>query len=351
MSRIAILRIVFCTGFIFVLSSCSPPPRSLSTQLLELSDTPPLGPVLSGVVLPVEEDSQGAWKLIGHISFSGPEPIFNRAAFWDEEIAFSIGRKRGVYLSNNGGVSWRRALVGYATCGFGIEIVNPKIIWSCAKGQNGGMDGGGWNISVRVSVDGGITWRDTTRIPTNYTHASARCWDLSFLDDQIGWVSSFGQISATKDGGQTWTDIPSPTKGVIVSIYVANIKDVYVLDDTGGLYYSRDWGQTWTHLSIGLKKGIKIAGWDEGFGAGTGVLAFKDRLNGTVIINLMDINTGQLTEMIALHTVDGGQSWSIEKVPKSYGTLYLKHDGSLLTIVPFAKEFETGEILVRKFQE
>ena len=110
-------------------------------------------------------------------------------------------------------------------------------------------------------------------------------------------------------------------------------------------------GSNWTHLSIGLKKGIKIAGWDEGFGAGTGVLAFKDRLNGTVIINLMDINTGQLTEMIALHTVDGGQSWSIEKVPKSYGTLYLKHDGSLLTIVPFAKEFETGEILVRKFQE
>ena len=335
-----------------MLIACSPLLESPATPVPELTDlSPSLGPAAEGTALHIDEQDPGSWKLIRHIHFDGPEPVFNRAAYWDDSHFYTVGRKRGIYQSVDGGITWRWAVEGYGTCGFGIEVVSPTILWSCAKGQNGGLDGGGWNISVRVSTDGGVTWRDTTRIPTEYTHASARCWDLSFLDDQTGWVSSFEQIFATQDGGQTWTGITSPTGGVIVSIYVLTKTDVFLLDDIGGLYFSQDWGESWSYHSLDLAEGLKVAGWDEGFGSGTGVLAFKDRLNGVVVVNLMDSKTGQIIEMVAMRTADGGQTWNAEKILEPYGTLYLKHDGSLLTLVPFGIEFEINEILVRQFQE
>ena len=237
MKRIVPLRNVFFIGFFFLVNACNLPFPPSPTSLPDYQETlPALGPKIKATHLPVQEEYSGPWKLVRHVRFGSAEPVYNRAAFWDDSLAFSVGRKKGVYLSLDGGTIWQQALVGYDTCGFGIEIVSPEIIWSCAKGQNGGMDGDGWNFSVRVSLDGGVTWRDTTRIPTEYNHASARCWDLSFINDQIGWVSSFGQISATQDGGKTWSDIEPPTSNIIVSNFVLNNTDVFLLDDEGGLY-------------------------------------------------------------------------------------------------------------------
>ena len=65
----------------------------------------------------------------------------------------------------------------------------------------------------------------------------------------------------------------------------------------------------------------------------------------------MEESTGQLTEMIAMRTWDGGLTWHIEEIPEPNGTLFLKRDGSLLTIVPFGIEFEIRDILVRQYQE
>ena len=56
---------------------------------------------------------------------------------------------------------------------------------------------------------------------------------------------------------------------------------------------------------------------------------FTDDENGVAILVLAG---GGKSNLLALHTSDGGQTWEHHDVPTELGAIYLSHDGAYLTV-------------------
>jgi len=58
-------------------------------------------------------------------------------------------------------------------------------------------------------------------------------------------------------------------------------------------------------------------------------MRFQDSDNGIIVLALAGRGD---TQFLALHTDDGGQSWSQYDLPLNLGPIYLSHDGRFLTV-------------------
>jgi photosystem II stability/assembly factor-like uncharacterized protein len=63
--------------------------------------------------------------------------------------------------------------------------------------MNGFAVGGPVNTSYYMTTDGGENWQMDTTFKVGG-------FDVGFLDNKNGWISSWGQIQKTTDGGKTW---------------------------------------------------------------------------------------------------------------------------------------------------
>jgi len=64
-------------------------------------------------------------------------------------------------------------------------------------------------------------------------------------------------------------------------------------------------------------------------------MRFFDADHGLVVVSLVG---GGSSEVLALRTTDGGQTWEEESVPTPIGTFYLTRDGTVLTMTGTTKE-------------
>ncbi|MEO0539325.1 MAG: hypothetical protein AAFZ80_00505 [Cyanobacteria bacterium P01_A01_bin.105] len=78
-----------------------------------------------------------------------------------------------------------------------------------------------------------------------------------FEQDGTAFVSGFNGLFKTTDGGQTWVEIPSFSKGLVIGLDVspnfANDRTLAVVNYMGEAYRSTDGGETWTALSTGFE--------------------------------------------------------------------------------------------------
>jgi photosystem II stability/assembly factor-like uncharacterized protein len=156
------------------------------------------------------------------------------------------------------------------------------------------------------------------------------------MDDKTGWIATPLQLGVTKDGGITWKELTLP-EGIkdIAAIALRTVTDGYLLDTEGTLFITQDAGETWSSRSLGLYEGEEL---DPNSYTPMAAMRFLDTDWGLVALSLTE--KGKLKALV-MRTVDGGLTWKRESVPVKYGTLYLAHDGSTLTVVDFvnAKQF------------
>jgi photosystem II stability/assembly factor-like uncharacterized protein len=116
--------------------------------------------------------------------------------------------------------------------------------------------------------------------------------DIDFYDDQQALaVGDYGYIAVTYDGGQTWTDVSSPTTNALGEITWLNANEV-ILKSKNLLLYSSDKGQTW---SVRFQTSYQIIRID-----------FVNNLVGFALFKDWS------TELIyRAKTIDGGQHWDI----------------------------------------
>ncbi len=116
--------------------------------------------------------------------------------------------------------------------------------------------------------------------------------DIDFYDDQQALaVGDYGYIAATYDGGQTWTDVGSPTASSLGEITWLNANEVMV-KSSNLLLYSPDKGQTWSVRFQTTYQIKKIDFVDNMFG----FALFKD---------------GSTEQTYRAKTIDGGQHWEV----------------------------------------
>jgi photosystem II stability/assembly factor-like uncharacterized protein len=82
---------------------------------------------------------------------------------------------------------------------------------------------------------------------------SGRGWvqGLARAPDGALWAVLYrATVLRSTDGGDTWTDLPSPAKCWLTDIAVAPDGAVLIGDEKGALHETRDLGQSWTHTLL-----------------------------------------------------------------------------------------------------
>ena len=228
----------------------------------------------------------------------------------DEKVCWFGTGKGMIGRTVNGGKSWSLIRVeGAEEVEFrDVEAFDAKRCIAMSVGE-------GTSSRIYRTVDGGENWDLVFQ-----NNAPRGFFDgVAFWDEENGILAGDpvdGQlvILRTSDGGASWTRVdsaPGMEEGehafAASGTHLAVAKSGHVWVGSGGrvarVFYSRDFGKSWTTLDTPM-----IAGEDS-----TGVfsLAFKDSQNGFAVGG--DYTKEAEGVRNALRTSDGGKSWKVLK--------------------------------------
>lgn len=251
------------------------------------------------------------WQVIG--VYDEHQSIMT-AGFLDEQHVATGGVVGRMAYSSDGTKTWLQT-DAQADCRYGIEIVSPKIIWTCGGATN-----------VRRSVDGGKTWQILAAFGDPRTITNP-CHSMSFLDENIGWLANSNLFGTTVDGGVSWKMQPLPkTANKIATIDTYLQGEGYLLDQSGVLFFTQDDGQHWKEADRLKLDDLKMSFSVYQLAA----MRFTDVNHGLIVVSPADYGKGAV---MAFHTSNGGQTWTSETVPVAAGPVYLAREGNLLTVI------------------
>jgi photosystem II stability/assembly factor-like uncharacterized protein len=144
-----------------------------------------------------------------------------------------------VAYSDDLGATWTTVTIGGAAAGHGptlggcLYVVDAEEIWLASaagyiyKSEDGGES---WTAKEQAGITAG-----------DYAH-------IHFFDSDTGVaVAASGVVALTEDGGDTWV-AGTPVTGTpdLLSCWMSEEETIWVGDDDGDLWYSHDFGTTWT---------------------------------------------------------------------------------------------------------
>lgn len=175
--------------------------------------------------------------------------------------------KAGVYVSADGGRSWKKSGAGLPT--FSRKPLNLEALAFAPDGTLvGGLEHFGTreDVALNRSTDGGMTWTQVGQEVTRV--AKSKSSNAQMLSVKITSLASnarghlfagaegFYGLFRSIDGGQTWKHVgPVPTHHYtganpqVLGIAFAPDGLVYIATRTDGIWRSADNGETWQKLS------------------------------------------------------------------------------------------------------
>lgn len=182
----------------------------------------------------------------------------------------------GLWKTTNAGTTWTPIFDDYGSYSLGCVTVDPRdsdVVW-LGTGENQASRSASFGDGVYMSTDGGQTWR-RVGLPDSEHVAKIlidpRDSDTVLVASQGPLWSAGGDrgLFKTTDGGETWTPILEISKDTGVTDVVADPRDfdrlyaasyqrrrnVGLLVGGGpeaGVFKSEDGGETWKELTVGL---------------------------------------------------------------------------------------------------
>ncbi|MGI8656313.1 MAG: hypothetical protein ACR2LC_13990 [Pyrinomonadaceae bacterium] len=204
---------------------------------------------------------------IGAIALAPSNPNIVWVGTGEANIRNDISTGRGVYMSPDGGNTWR--FMGLKDAGQISTIIvdpkNPNIVFVGAIGRVWGQN---QERGVFRTTDGGKTWAKTLYVnettgvsslvidPTNPLILYAGMWQVQRFPWKLESGGTSGGIYRSIDGGGTWkklTDgLPEGAVGRIgLAVAPSNPRHVYALVEAkkGVLWDSTDYGDHWREVS------------------------------------------------------------------------------------------------------
>ena len=250
-----------------------------------------------------------------------------------------VGQRGHILVSGDGGKSWEQSRVPTRALLTAVHMHDERTGWAV-----------GHDAVILRTDDSGDTWRLLHRAPEE----ERPLLDVWFRDKQSGFaVGAYGYFLATGDGGETWAPRAiSQDDFHLNEIVPAGAERLYIAAEAGVAYRSEDGGNTWSELPspytgswygalvldeerlllLGLRGHLFRSedggeNWTQVATGTTATLTDAVRLpNGTVLI------TG--LEGILLTSRDGGLSVTATRLPSRQGitsALALADGGVLLT--------------------
>jgi photosystem II stability/assembly factor-like uncharacterized protein len=205
---------------------------------------------------------------VGALAVAPSDPNVVYAGMGESFIRGNMATGDGVYKSTDGGKTWENVGLKntHVISNIVIDPKNPDIVYAAALGH---VFANNKERGIYRSEDGGITWKkvlyvndqtgavDIALDPNNPRVIYAAFWQAY----RKPWMMSSGGAGSglykSTDGGNTWTNLsknPGMPKGVMgkigVSVSGANSDRVYAIIEAkhGGVFRSDDAGKTWHRL-------------------------------------------------------------------------------------------------------
>lgn len=251
-------------------------------------------------------DGGFTWAAGGADPFAVSQPIKSIVNFpfgqtgtgrrWIAAMGAPAGAQGMIAYSDSAGAAWTQVNIGGAaaghgaTYGGGLFALDQTHIWlASAAGY------------IYKSIDGGVTW---TAYETGVITAGSYT-QVHFFDENYGAaVAAAGVVAITRDGGLHWTAATAITGAPgLNTVQVIDSNHIWVGTATGGLWYSNDFGTTWTQRT----------GWT---GSGVGQVRSLSFLN--PYVGFMLSNNASPVATI-LRTINGGYTWEAITTPTNSG--------------------------------
>lgn len=269
-------------------------------------------PAISKTIAPTLTQPPGIWQMVGVYN---TEYSIMTAGFLDEQHVATGGVGGRMAYSSDGANAWLQTDAA-ADCRYGIEIVSPKVIWTCGGATN-----------VRKSVDGGKTWQVLAAFGNPRTITNP-CHSMSFLDENTGWLANSNLFGTTTDGGASWQMQALPAAAnQVATIDMYQPGKGYLLDQNGVLFFTKDNGIHWREASRLNMDGLKMSNSVYQLAA----MRFSDADHGLIVISSGD--SGKKEPVVAFRTSDDGQHWVSEPISVPAGPVYLSRVGEFLTVI------------------
>lgn len=183
------------------------------------------------------KDAGTTWKK----TFSNNKYCINDIFFLNDSIGFACGDSLTFYKTHNGGDTWNQSVFPNFPWFQYMIPLNSMYFFSEEKGFIAGGEYYGKGCITRT-FDGGLIWGHPS-----YDN-EFNC--IIFTDNNTGYISGYGVIYKTTDGGHTFT--PCNIRGDwFVSLYFFNNNNGFAVGYNGGIYKTSDGGTNWKTIDNG----------------------------------------------------------------------------------------------------
>jgi photosystem II stability/assembly factor-like uncharacterized protein len=240
--------------------------------------------------------------------------------FVDATTGWAAGAAGVVYRTTDGGRNWEHLSgVGAADINY-IYFIDRNRGWMLGKPDGKTGDEAGNDSVLFITNNGGLAW---TRKPLpNVT-------SLHFIDAKTGWaVGRNSTLLKTTDGGLEWGKVVGIGKLIKSPIdssdYNFGFSDIHFTDpkhgwlignfyeqargDIGGVFVTSDGGDTWRRVPLTIQTKNNSGRFTPG---SLQSVNFTDANTGSITGEMYD---GESRFFFALHTRDGGATWSLFRI-------------------------------------
>lgn len=259
------------------------------------------------------------WKVVKHDV--DIDKNLRAVHFVDSMTGWAAGDSGAVYTTTDGGRVWKPLSSGSDSDMNFIYFIDLNRGWMLGKPDAKTGDENEGENTLFITADGGRTWASK---PLPYVTS------LHFTDAKTGWaVGRNSTLLKTTDGGLGWNKVGGVEKLIgprgDSSNYSFGFSDIHFTDakhgwlignfygrargDIGGVFTTSDGGATWRRVPLAIQtrnnSGL--------FTPGSLISAhFTDANTGSITGEMYD---GERRYFFALHTRDGGRTWSLFRIP------------------------------------
>ena len=231
------------------------------------------------------------------VKFNNANLQLNKVFFVNSNIGWVVGdngvsANGKVFKTTDSGENW----VEQTLLGSTVVSLNDVHFTNNTTGLTVGAGG-----KIFLTTDGGITWNNQSSGTTDNISA------VFFLDVNTAWCTTGnGKIMKSSNGGVNWSQQSSGLTSNIRDIFFLDANNGYAVADYGNVLKTTNGGTSWTFQNLGLLSN-----------SGTITL---------ITIKYFDANNGialgyDSQRGIYFTTSNGGDSWTINFVPISGGSL------------------------------
>lgn len=235
-------------------------------------------------------------------------PHLRSVRFVDDTHGWIAGYN-GVFLTNDGGNSWRRLNVSLGSISkfaFTVATDLGLVAWADRDGAIFRNDRGLTEVTYRP-----LRWKDVPISADPLVYMST----IKFADRKNGFASGIShEVFRTTDGGLTWRAFNTPADDILKGLFVASPSEVWVVGVEGIVLHTTDLGRNWEHTILKESN--------------------DDPAKGLSSVFFIDGKTGWVCgpSKAIFHTKDGGRNWLrqnpslVEDLPSSLNAMSFAND-------------------------